>query len=287
MNELKETWFGLTIDRFIDAAVSEDLGEGDLTSLATIAKGQTGKALCLIKEDCTVAGIELSEKICARVDPSLVFDFSVKDGDSIQSVACIGEITGSIHSILTIERLMLNCMQRMSGIATKTRGLVDLVSQYGVQLLDTRKTTPNFRVCEKWAVRIGGGVNHRFGLYDQMLIKDNHIQAAVGIKNAIQSCLRYRQVNNIQVPLVVEVKNEEEFNIAKDFEEIDRILIDNFKPDQIHQLLILNDTNKKIEASGGINASNILEYAQTGIDFISMGDLTHHVESVDISLKIK
>ena len=130
-------------------------------------------------------------------------------------------------------------------------------------------------------------MNHRFGLYDQMLIKDNHIQAAVGIKNAIQSCLRYRQVNNIQVPLVVEVKNEEEFIIAKDFEEIDRILIDNFKPNQIHQLLTLNDTNKKIEASGGINASNMLEYAQTGIDFISMGDLTHHVESVDISLKIK
>jgi nicotinate-nucleotide pyrophosphorylase (carboxylating) len=287
MNELKETWFGLTIDRFIDAAVSEDLGEGDLTSLATIANGQTGKALCLIKEDCTVAGIELSEKICARVDPTLVFDFGAKDGDSIQSVACIGEITGSIHSILTIERLMLNCMQRMSGIATKTRRLVDLVSHHGVQLLDTRKTTPNFRACEKWAVRIGGGVNHRFGLYDQMLIKDNHIQAAMGIKNAIQSCLRYRQVNNIQVPLVVEVKNGAEFIIAKDFKEIDRILIDNFKPDQIHQLLILNDTNKKIEASGGINASNILEYAQTGIDFISMGDLTHHVESVDISLKIK
>lgn len=277
----------LTIDQFIDAALAEDIGEGDLTSLSTIAKGQMGKALCLVKEDCTVAGIELSEKICARVDPSLVFDFTAKDGESIQSIACIGEITGSIYSILMLERLMLNCMQRMSGIATKTRRMVDLVSPHGVQLLDTRKTTPNFRICEKWAVRIGGGVNHRFGLYDQMLIKDNHVQAAGGIRNAIESCLQYRQLHNNQVPLIVEVKNLEEFIIAKDVQEVDRILIDNFKPDQIQQMLILNDTNKKIESSGGINASNIVEYAQTGIDFISMGDLTHHVESVDISLKIK
>jgi nicotinate-nucleotide pyrophosphorylase (carboxylating) len=182
---------------------------------------------------------------------------------------------------------MLNCMQRMSGIATKTRHLVNMVSPYDVKILDTRKTTPNFRICEKWAVRIGGGVNHRFGLYDQMLIKDNHIQTAGGIQNAIESCLRYRQVNNSQVPLVVEVKNAEEFTIAKDFQEIDRILIDNFRPHQIQELLSLNDTGKKIEASGGINASNIMEYARTGIDFVSMGDLTHHVESVDISLKIK
>ena len=287
MTEINAHWFDLNLNRFIDAALAEDLGEGDLTSLATIAKGQTGIASCYIKEDCIVAGIELSKKICTRVDPFLTFDFSVKDGESVESVTVIGEIKGSIHSILTLERLMLNCMQRMSGIATKTRHLVDMVSPFGVKILDTRKTTPNFRICEKWAVRIGGGVNHRFGLYDQMLIKDNHIQAAGGIRNAIESCLRYRQVNNSQVPLVIEVKNAEEFSIAKNFKEIDRILIDNFRPHQIQELLSLNDTGKKIEASGGINSSNIMEYAQTGIDFISMGDLTHHVESVDISLKIK
>lgn len=287
MIEVNAHWFDLTIGRFIDAAVEEDLGKGDLTSLATIAKGQTGKALCYVKEDCIVAGVELSKKICARVDPSLEVDFTVKDGESIKSIASIGEISGSIHSILQIERLMLNCMQRMSGIATKTRYLVDLVSPYGVKILDTRKTTPNFRICEKWAVQIGGGVNHRFGLYDQMLVKDNHIQAAGGIQNAIESCLRYRQMNNSEVTLVVEVKNVEEFMIAKAYKEIDRILIDNFKPQQIEQLYKHNDTGKKIEASGGINASNIMEYAQTGIDFISMGDLTHHIESVDISLKIK
>jgi len=287
MNELKAGWVGITIDRFIDAALEEDLGAGDLTSLSTIATGQNGTALCYIKEDCTIAGIELAEKICSRVDSSLKVSFTVKDGDSITSIACIGEITGSIHSILQLERLLLNCMQRMSAIATKTRRLVDLVAPYGVQLLDTRKTTPNFRVCEKWAVHIGGGVNHRFGLYDQMLIKDNHVQAAGGIQNAIQLCLKYRQEHNIQVPLIVEVKNLEEFIIAKEYKEIDRILIDNFKPDQIHPLIALNDTKKTIEASGGINATNMMEYAQTGIDFISMGDLTHHVESVDISLKIK
>lgn len=287
MNELKAGWVGLTIDQFIDAALEEDLGAGDLTSLSTIATGQKGTAFCYIKEDCTIAGIELVEKICARVDPWLEVSFTVKDGDSITSIACIGKITGSIHSILQIERLMLNCMQRMSAIATKTRRLVDLVAPYGVQLLDTRKTTPNFRICEKWAVHIGGGVNHRFGLYDQMLIKDNHVQAAGGIQNAIQYCLSYRELHNIQVPLIVEVKNVEEFIIAKEYKEIDRILIDNFKPDQIHPLIALNDTKKIIEASGGINASNMMEYAQTGINFISMGDLTHHVESVDISLKIK
>ena len=287
MNELKAGWSGITIDRFIDAALEEDLGAGDLTSLSTIVTGQKGTALCYIKEDCTIAGIELAEKICARVDSSLKVSFTVKDGDSIISIACIGEITGSIHSILQLERLLLNCMQRMSAIATKTRRLVDLVAPYGVQLLDTRKTTPNFRICEKWAVRIGGGVNHRFGLYDQMLIKDNHVQAAGGIQNAIQYCLSYRELHNIQVPLIVEVKNVEEFIIAKEFKEIDRILIDNFKPDQIHPLIALNDTKKIIEASGGINATNMMEYAKTGIDFISMGDLTHHVESVDISLKIK
>lgn len=287
MTEFKAGWFDAAIDHFIGAALAEDIGPGDLTSLSTIAKGQTGKALCYVKEDCTVAGVELAEMICARVDPSLKAVFTVKDGDRIQAVHCIGEITGSIHSILQVERLMLNCMQRMSGIASKTRKLVDLVTPYGVKILDTRKTTPNFRVCEKWAVHIGGGVNHRFGLYDQMLIKDNHIEAAGGISNAIESCIHYRNLNNSHVPLVVEVKTIDEFVIAKEFKAVDRILVDNFKPHQIHQLLLLNDTGKKIEASGGINASTIMEYAQTGIDFISMGDLTHHVESVDISLKIK
>jgi nicotinate-nucleotide pyrophosphorylase (carboxylating) len=287
MTLVGESWFSQRLDRFIDDALAEDIGAGDLTSLATIKKGQTGTALFYVKEDCIIAGIELAQKICARFDLTLQTDFNIKDGDPIKPISCIGEVSGSIHSILQLERLMLNCMQRMSGIATKTRRLVDLVAPFGVQILDTRKTTPNFRIGEKWAVRIGGGVNHRFGLYDQMLIKDNHVQAAGGIKNAIASCLQYREQSNNKVPLIVEVKNTQEFIIAKNIEEVDRILVDNCTPQEIRQLDLINDTGKKIEASGGITASNILEYAQTGIDFISMGDLTHHVESVDISLKIR
>ena len=210
-----------------------------------------------------------------------------KDGDKVKKGQIAFEVEGNSRDLLTTERLVLNIMQRMSGIATKTHRLVELVAPFGVQILDTRKTTPNFRIAEKWAVSIGGGVNHRFGLYDQMLIKDNHVQAAGGIRNAIESCLIYREQSNNKVPLIVEVKNAKEFVIAKDFQEVDRILVDNCMPEEIRQLVSLNDTGKKIEASGGINASNMLEYAQTGIDFISMGDLTHHVESVDISLKIR
>jgi nicotinate-nucleotide pyrophosphorylase (carboxylating) len=174
----------------------------------------------------------------------------------------------------------------MSAIATKTNYFVKLISPYDVKILDTRKTTPNFRVCEKWAVKIGGGINHRNGLYDQILIKDNHIQAAGGIHNAIQSCIEYVKSNNLTVPIIVEVKNLSEFNIAKTFDSIDRVLIDNFKPNEIVELLKYNTTNKIIEASGGINESNIIEYAKTGINYVSLGDLTHHVNAVDISLKI-
>lgn len=224
--------------------------------------------------------------ICKKVDPELSVNFKVSDGDKINAISSIGKIQGSIHSILKLERLLLNCMQRMSAIATKTNFYVEQITPYNVNLLDTRKTTPNFRVCEKWAVKIGGGVNHRIGLFDQILIKDNHIQAAGGIHNAIKACIAYVHSNNLNVLIVVEVKNLVEFNIAKEFEIIDRVLVDNFKPNEIVELLKHNTTNKMIEASGGINQNNIVAYAKTGIDFISLGDLTHHVNAVDISLKI-
>jgi nicotinate-nucleotide pyrophosphorylase (carboxylating) len=274
------------INLFIDQALAEDIGIGDITTLATVPQDQKGEAVCLVKEDCIIAGIELASMICKKVDASLKVEFSASDGDPIKANSTIGKIQGSIHSILKLERLLLNGMQRMSAIATKTHFFVKQIAPYNVNLLDTRKTTPNFRVCEKWAVKIGGGVNHRIGLYDQILIKDNHIQAAGGILNAIQSCIQYVQSNNLKVPIIVEVKNLTEFNIAKEFEIIDRILIDNFKPNDIIELLKHNTTHKTIEASGGINASNIVEYAKTGIDYVSLGDLTHHVNAVDISLKI-
>lgn len=274
------------LNQFIENALKEDIGSGDITTMATIEEKQMGRAVFHVKEDCIIAGIELAIIICQKVDPLLHIKFNVQDGDSIEANNSIGSMEGYIHSILKTERLLLNCMQRMSAIATKTNYLVTLIAPYNVQILDTRKTTPNFRICEKWAVRIGGGVNHRFGLYDQFLIKDNHIKAAGGIKNAIQTCISYKSKMNLTLPIVVEVSNIDEFNIAKEFKEVDRILIDNFKPDQIKNLLNLNTTKKIIEASGGINTSNIEEYAKTGINFVSLGDLTHHVSAVDISLKI-
>ena len=274
------------INLFIQQALAEDIGNGDITTLATVSKEQKGEAICYVKEDCIIAGIELASMICKQVDPSLVVKFNVLDGDQVYVTNAIGKIHGSIHSILKLERLFLNCMQRMSAIATKTNKFVKLIAPYHVKVLDTRKTTPNFRVCEKWAVKIGGGVNHRIGLYDQILIKDNHIQAAGGIKNAIDVCIKYVASNNLKTPIIVEVKNLEEFNIAKQYDMIDRILIDNFKPIDIMELLKHNSTHKVIEASGGINESNIVDYAKTGINYVSLGDVTHHVNAVDISLKI-
>jgi nicotinate-nucleotide pyrophosphorylase (carboxylating) len=274
------------LNQFIENALAEDIGSGDITTMATIEEKQIGRAVFHVKEDCIIAGIELAIIICQKVDPLLQIKFNVQDGDNIEANNSIGSMEGYIHSILKTERLLLNCMQRMSAIATKTNYLATLIAPYNLQILDTRKTTPNFRICEKWAVRIGGGVNHRFGLYDQFLIKDNHIKAAGGIKNAIQTCISYKSKMNLTLPIVVEVSNIDEFNIAKEFKEVDRILIDNFKPDQIKNLLNLNTTKKIIEASGGINTSNIEEYTKTGINFVSLGDLTHHVSAVDISLKI-
>jgi nicotinate-nucleotide pyrophosphorylase (carboxylating) len=274
------------IDLFIINALSEDIGIGDITSLATINKEQTGEAVFYVKEECVIAGIDLAKMICNQVDPLLSTFFNVSDGEFVNKNTSIGTIKGSIQSILKSERLLLNCMQRMSAIATKTNFFVNLIAPYNVKILDTRKTTPNFRICEKWAVKIGGGFNHRFGLYDQVLIKDNHIKASGDIKKAIESCSDYLKSNNLQIPVIVEVKNLEEFNRIKNYEIVDRILVDNFKPEAIIALLKHNTTHKTIEASGGINASNIVEYAKTGIDFVSLGDLTHHVNSIDISLKI-
>jgi nicotinate-nucleotide pyrophosphorylase (carboxylating) len=274
------------INLFIKQALAEDIGNGDITTLATLSIEQKGEAICYVKEDCIIAGIELAGLICKQVDPHLMVNFSILDGTPVKAITEIGKIQGSIHSILKLERLLLNCMQRMSAIATKTNEFVKLVAPYDVKVLDTRKTTPNFRVCEKWAVKIGGGENHRFGLYDQILIKDNHIKSAGGIKNAIESCIQYIESNDLKMTVIVEVKNIEEFNIAKEYKIIDRILVDNFKPKDIIELLKYNSTNKIIEASGGIMESNIVEYAKTGINYVSLGDLTHHVNGVDISLKI-
>jgi len=274
------------LNNFIQNALIEDIGSGDYTTLSTIPHNQMGEAICWVKEDCIIAGVEMAKKIGEIVDPSLKIEFLFEDGAHISAPKNIGSIKGSVHSILKLERLLLNCMQRMSAIATKTNHLVQLLAPYQTRILDTRKTTPNFRIAEKWAVKIGGGINHRFGLYDQILIKDNHIQAAGGIQEAIDACANYLHTNQMQIPVIVEVKNTEEFLIANNANIVDRILVDNFTPTAIKTLIDQHKSNKPIEASGGITEQNILEYAQSGVNYVSLGDLTHHVQSIDISLKI-
>ena len=277
----------LTIDQFIQNAIEEDIAQvGDITTLATIPANQIGQAHFLVKEQCMIAGVEMAIRITQKIDPSVQIDFQVQDGDIVDQQTTIGSIKGSIHSILLAERLMLNCMQRMSGIATKVNRLKKMITDYPAQILDTRKTTPNFRLAEKWAVRIGGGVNHRFGLYDMILIKDNHIKAVGSVTAALEAAKKYCQQAQINKPVLVEVKNKAELKEALQFDFVSRILLDNMTPAEVVQMVVLNNHQKALEVSGGVNQNNIVAYAATGVDYISIGDITHHIESVDISLKI-
>jgi nicotinate-nucleotide pyrophosphorylase (carboxylating) len=264
--------------QFIDQAIKEDVGAGDLTTTSVIPRAQEAQAFFLVKEDCVLAGVELAKLIFSRIDEGLSF---------VKSGTIIGRVSGNIQSILKAERLVLNAMQRMSAIATKTNALVEKASPFGVTILDTRKTTPNFRVCEKWAVAIGGGKNHRFALYDQILIKDNHIKFVGGIKNALDNLSHYLEDKKLDIPVIVEVQNEEEFAIAIQYEVVDRILMDNFQPADITAIIKKYQFTQKLEASGGIDADNMDAYSESGIQYLSVGDLTHHIQSIDISLKIE
>jgi len=278
------------IHSFIEQALNEDIGDGDITTKSSFNNDVSGVAHCFVKEKCTIAGVALAIQICNYLDPQLDVSFSCKDGDIIEDVpVCIGVISGKLSSILQVERLLLNSMQRMSGIATLTKQFVSLAQTVGIKIYDTRKTTPNFRLLEKWAVLIGGGVNHRFGLDDQILIKDNHIKAAGGIQVALDNCLSYCNQQNIQIPVIVEVKDEEEFLIALKHPIVNRILIDNHIPAVIENYIHYRNTiapDKKLEISGGITLDTITPYLIQGIHCISVGALTHHATSVDISLKI-
>jgi nicotinate-nucleotide pyrophosphorylase (carboxylating) len=275
------------LKQFIQQAIKEDIAQiGDITTLATIPKDQKGFAHFLVKEACVIAGVEMVTCIAQIVDADLQVQFAVQDGDTVTQNQKIGQVEGRIHSILMAERLMLNCMQRMSGIATKVHHLKTLIAAYPAKILDTRKTTPNFRMAEKWAVRIGGGVNHRFGLYDMILIKDNHIKAAGGVTLALEATQQYCTKEKVHLPVVVEVKNQAELEEALEFDFVSRILLDNMTPATVEEMILINQQRKPLEVSGGIHQDNIVAYAATGVDFISIGDLTHHIESVDISLKI-
>ena len=275
------------LKQFIQQAIKEDIAQiGDITTLATIPKDQKGFAHFLVKEACVIAGVEMVTCIAQILDADLKVEFAVQDGDAVTQNQRIGQVEGRIHSILMAERLMLNCMQRMSGIATKVHHLKTMIAAYPAKILDTRKTTPNFRMAEKWAVRIGGGVNHRFGLYDMILIKDNHIKAAGGVTLALEATQQYCTKEKVHLPVVIEVKNQAELKEALEFDFVSRILLDNMTPATVAEMILINQQRKPLEVSGGIHQDNIVAYAATGVDFISIGDLTHHIESVDISLKI-
>ena len=275
------------LTQFIQQAIAEDTAQiGDITTMATIPNDQVGEAHFLVKEACIIAGVEMVTCIAQMIDANLNVEFKVQDGDAVHQHQVIGQLQGRIHSILMAERLMLNCMQRMSGIATKTHHLKIMIAAYPAKILDTRKTTPNFRIAEKWAVRIGGGVNHRFGLYDMILIKDNHIKAAGGVRLALEATSQYCTAEKMNLPVVVEVKNQDELLEALAFDFVTRILLDNMTPATVATMVAINQHKIPLEVSGGVNQDNIVAYAATGVDFISIGDLTHHIESVDISLKI-
>jgi nicotinate-nucleotide pyrophosphorylase (carboxylating) len=273
------------LEPFISNALAEDIGDGDHTSLSTIPKGQTGKAKLLIKDNGIIAGIDVSIEIFKAVDPTLLIDILIQDGESVKPGDIAFYVSGSVHSILKAERLVLNTMQRMSGIASTTNRIVKILEGTGTKVLDTRKTTPGLRYLEKLAVRIGGGVNHRFGLYDMILIKDNHVDYAGGISNAIKSAQDYLKENKINIPVEVEVRNLDELKEVMQFGQIDRILLDNFSFSLLKEAVNLVNGSYITEASGGITEDNVLEYANCGVDYVSMGALTHSVKSLDMSLK--
>ncbi len=273
------------LEPFILNALSEDIGDGDHTSLSTIPVGQTGTAKLLIKENGIIAGIEVAVEIFKAVDPDLKLDLLIHDGDIVNSGDAAFYVSGSVHSILKAERLVLNTMQRMSGIASTTNRIVKKLEGTGTKVLDTRKTTPGLRYIEKLAVKIGGGVNHRFGLYDMILIKDNHVDYAGGIAKAISSAQSYLIKKKINIPVEVEVRNLDELNEVMKFGKIDRILLDNFSLLTLKEAVTLINGTYITEASGGITEQNVLDYAKCGVDYVSMGALTHSVKSLDMSLK--
>jgi nicotinate-nucleotide pyrophosphorylase (carboxylating) len=273
------------IHHFIIEALKEDVGDGDHTSLSTIPADTTGKAKLLVKDEGILAGVELAVEIFNIVDAGLKLDIFLNDGAVVKPKDVAFEVEGNAQSILKAERLVLNCMQRMSGIATKTREIVDLLKGTNTQVLDTRKTTPGLRYLEKWAIRIGGGVNHRFGLYDMILIKDNHVDYAGGIREAIERANQYLTDNNKKLAIEIEVRNLEELNQVLQTGHVNRILLDNFNFGELREAVNIIQGRFITEASGGITIDNIREYADCGVDYISVGALTHSVKSLDLSLK--
>lgn len=274
-----------SLETFVYAALKEDVGTGDITSLSTIPPDKEARMQLLAKEEGIIAGVEAVQKILACVYPDAYLEIFIHDGSIVKKGDVVFYIQGNLQKLLSYERLLLNIMQRMSGIATKTHYLQSLCQNTKARITDTRKTTPLFRFFEKWAVHIGGGANHRWGLYDMVLIKDNHIDAAGGIDKAIIKCREYLQKQQLSLKIEVETRNLSEVLLALSLQP-DRIMLDNFSAEEVKKAVDIIAGKTETEASGGINEHNIQEYAQTGVDFISVGALTHHISSLDLSLKL-
>lgn len=271
---------------FIREALIEDVGNGDHTSLSTIPENKNGKAKLLVKEPGVLSGVEIALVIFAEVDSTLKVRVNYSDGSIINIGDIVLTVEGSVRSILKAERLVLNCMQRMSGIATTTAKYVKEVEGCKVKILDTRKTTPLLRALEKKAVVHGGGYNHRFGLFDMILIKDNHVDSAGSITLALNAAAEYLKINNLSLPIEIETRTLQEVSEALSAGIANRIMLDNFSPELLTEAVKLINNKTETEASGGITLSSIRKYAETGVDYISVGALTHSVKSLDLSLKI-
>ena len=272
------------IKDFIKKSLEEDLGQGDLTSNACISKEAIGQAKLIAKEDCYISGLNLTQHIYQFYDKNLIFKSNINEGEFVQKNNIIFTVKGKKHTILATERLILNCMQRMSGITTKTRDFVKAVEKYNVKILDTRKTCPTIRFLDKEAVRLGGAHNHRVGLYDVMMIKDNHIDFSGGIENAIKKCQIFNEKTNKKIPVIIEVRNLSELNTVLKVGGVNRILLDNFSIKMTKAAVDKVNNVIPLESSGNINIKNVKGYAKCGVNFISIGSLTHSVKSVDLSM---
>jgi len=282
----QEDFFYTQLNALVENALAEDIGEGDHSTLSTVPATKQGKARLLVKDDGIIAGMDVAKFIFHKYDPALQFIQHIEDGSTVKAGDIAFELMGSARSILTTERLVLNCMQRMSGIATYTNSLSSMISHTKAKLLDTRKTTPNFRLLEKKAVEIGGGKNHRFALYDMIMLKDNHIDMAGGIGPAILATKHYQKVLGKSLKIEVETRSLVEVNEVLAEGGVDFIMLDNMSTTEMKKAVALIAGKAKVEASGGITEKTIKEIAETGVDFISVGALTHSYKSLDLSLKV-
>ncbi len=281
MNFSSEEW-----SNYFDLWLKEDVGSGDHSSLASIPRGTNGSSRLILKEDGVIAGLELAQALFAYVDEQVIFTPKMKDGEFLKKGTILATAEGPVHSLLIVERLMLNLMQRLSGVATQTHDLVQLVRHTGVTLLDTRKTTPGLRLLEKWAVTMGGGANHRIGLFDMIMLKDNHVDSAGGITTAVKNTREYLRKNSLDLKIEVETRSLDEVREAID-NKVDRIMFDNFSPDTCKEAVAIVSGRAETEASGGITVDTLKDYAETGVNYISIGALTHSVKALDISFKTK